>query len=246
MLKNFKVVIEYDGTDFHGWQRQKFHRTIQAEIEKAIATMTGQKITVVGSGRTDAGAHALGQVANFKCDTRLRSKEFLKGLNSLLPPSILIKACEQVGDNFHARYDAKSKLYQYRILNQALPAAIMRQYAWHIRRPLDTKAIRLAAAHLIGEHDFKSFEGTGSPRTHTKRRVYTADIISQDLNYLVFEIEADGFLRFMVRNIVGTLVEVGMGKISPEDFKKILLSKDRSQASATAPSQGLFLKAVKY
>ncbi len=208
--------------------------------------MTGQTITVVGSGRTDAGAHALGQVANFKCDTRLTPDQFLKGLNSLLPQSIVIKACTRVEENFHARYDVNSKIYQYRILNQALPAAIQRQYAWHIRRPLDTGAMRLAAAQLIGEHDFKTFEGAGSPRSNTKRRVYAADIIGQDQNYLVFEIEADGFLRFMVRNIVGTLVEVGMGKIGPADFKKILLAKDRSQASATAPAQGLFLKAVKY
>jgi tRNA pseudouridine38-40 synthase len=245
-VKNFKLTIEYDASAYHGWQRQTNEKTIQQEIEKAVSTMTGRKITVVGSGRTDAGVHAFGQVANFKCDTRLTPGEFLRGLNSLLPACIVIRGCELVQENFHARYDVKSKIYQYRILNRNLPAAIQRQYAWHIRQPLNIDAMRFAAAELIGEHDFTAFEGTGSPRSSPIRRVIKANITLQGEDYLVFEIEADGFLRFMVRNIVGTLVAVGMGKISPQDFKEILLSKDRSQASATAPPHGLFLKEVIY
>jgi tRNA pseudouridine38-40 synthase len=246
MLKNFKLTIEYDGTFYHGWQRQKSDPTFQAEIENAISTMMGHSITVIGSGRTDAGVHALGQVANFKCDTRLRPQELLNGLNALLPDCMVIRSCEEVDENFHARYDVKRKTYQYRILNRYLPIAIQRQYAWHIRRRLDIGAMRQASNHLVGRHDFKAFEGTGSPRSHSKRQVFKADIIRKNEDYLIFEIEADGFLRFMVRNIVGTLVEVGTSKISPGDFKDILLSEDRSRAGATAPAQGLFLLEVKY
>jgi tRNA pseudouridine38-40 synthase len=246
MIKNVKLTIEYDGTHYHGWQRQKSDPTFQAEIEKAISTIMGHSITVIGSGRTDAGVHALGQVANFKCDTRLGSQELLNGLNALLPDCMVIRSCEEVDENFHARYDVKSKTYQYRILNRNLPIAIQRQYVWHIRRHLNAGAMRQACSHLVGRHDFKAFEGTGSPRSHSKRQVFKADIIRQNEDYLIFEIEADGFLRFMVRNIVGTLVEVGRGKISPGDFKDILLSQDRSRAGATAPAQGLFLIEVKY
>ena len=246
MIKNYKLTIEYDGTFYHGWQRQKSDPTFQAEIEKAISTMTGHAVTVTGSGRTDAGVHALGQVANFKCDTRLGSPEILNGLNALLPDCMVIRSCEKVDENFHARYDVKSKTYQYRILNRNLPIAIQRQYAWHIRRRLDTGAMRQASSHLVGRHDFKAFEGTGSPRSHSKRQVFKAQITRQKEDYLLFEIEADGFLRFMVRNIVGTLVEVGRGKISPEGFKEILLAQDRSRAGATAPARGLFLVKVKY
>jgi tRNA pseudouridine38-40 synthase len=245
-MKNFKLTIEYDGTDYHGWQRQKSVRTFQQEIEKAICTMTGRKIAVVGSGRTDAGVHALGQVANFKCTTHLKPEEFFRGLNSLLPKSIVIRSCEQVHQNFHARYDVKSKTYQYRILNRKLPAAIQRQYAWHIRQRLDLAAMDRAAGHLVGRHDFKAFEGTGSPRSNAVRHVLTANFCRRDQDYLVFEIKADGFLRFMVRNIVGTLLEVGKGNISPQAFKEILASQDRSRAGATAPAQGLFLMEVEY
>jgi tRNA pseudouridine38-40 synthase len=245
-MKNFKLTIEYDGTDYHGWQRQKSVRTVQQEIEKAVGTMTGRQITVIGSGRTDAGVHALGQVANFKCATHLKPEAFLKGLNSLLPEAVVIRSCEQVEQNFHARYDVKSKAYQYRILNRQLPAAIQRQYAWHIRRLLDLEAMNRAAGHLVGRHDFTAFEGTGSPRSNAVRHVVSASFSRRNQDYLVFGIEADGFLRFMVRNIVGTLVEVGKGKISPQEFKEILASKNRSRAGATAPALGLFLMGVKY
>ncbi len=246
MEKNFKLTIEYDGSDFHGWQRQNRDRTIQGETENALRAMTQQKINLVGSGRTDAGVHAFGQVANFRCETRLDSEAFLNGLNSLLPDSIVICKCELVNQDFHARYAARSKIYRYRILNRRLPAAIKRQYSWHIRRPLDLGVIHRAAAHVIGTHDFKAFEGTGSPRSDTIRQVFEAAFYREAEDYLVFEIKADGFLRFMVRNIVGTLVEVGLGKITPEDFKAILLSKDRSRAGATAPAHGLFLVLVEY
>jgi len=246
MKKTFKLIIEYDGTRYHGWQRQKDDCSIQAEIEKALQKMTAIKLTVIGSGRTDAGVHAEGQVASFECDTRLEPEVLLKGLNSLLAEDIMIKVCEHVSSSFHARYDVKSKIYHYKIINRPTPPAIGRQYSWFIRKSLNQDAMRESISHIIGRHDFKSFEGTGSPRQHTTRQIYSADLIAQKGGLLVFHIEADGFLRYMVRNIVGTLVDVGMQKLTPDDFKRILDSKDRSQAGATAPAHGLTLVKVIY
>jgi tRNA pseudouridine38-40 synthase len=245
-MKNFKITIEYDGSAFHGWQRQAVGRTIQGEIETALATMTGDRISVTGSGRTDAGVHALNQTANFRCATMLSPEVFLKGLNSLLPKDIVITSCESAPDQFHARYDVKSKTYHYKILNRPLPAAVYRQYAWHIRKKLDLNAMQDALSCIAGRHDFKAFEGSGSPRTDSIRRIMTIDLLRTDGEYLVLTIEGDGFLRFMVRNIVGTIVDVGLGKITPEDFKQILASKNRNLAGITAPAHGLFLVDVKY
>jgi len=246
MEKNFKIIIEYDGSAYHGWQRQKQDRTIQQEIETALLTMVGQRVVLHGSGRTDAGVHAYGQVANFCCETDLTPEIFQKGLGSLLPEDIVIRDCQTVAQSFHARYDVKSKIYQYKILNRMVPAAIGRQYAWYIRRKIDTAAMRSALTHIIGTHDFKAFEGTGSPRPHTTRNVIAAQLSENTEGRVVFKIEADGFLRFMVRNIVGTLVDVGLGKITADEFKRILESRDRRNAGATAPPQGLFLMEVKY
>ncbi|MBU1712654.1 MAG: tRNA pseudouridine(38-40) synthase TruA [Proteobacteria bacterium] len=246
MLNNFRLTVEYDGTAYNGWQRQKIGRTIQGEVEKAISVMTQQKVTLTGAGRTDAGVHALGQVANFVCDTILEPGVFIKGLNSLLPGDIIIRDCATVHQEFHSRYDAKSKIYNYRILNRGIPSAIGRQYAWFIRKKIDIDAMQEAASRLIGTHDFKAFEGSGSPRKTTIRSVSRAGILPKKDDRIVFEIEADGFLRYMVRNIVGTLVCVGLGKINPDDFNDILESRDRGNAGITAPPQGLFLVEVKY
>jgi len=245
-MKNFKLVIEYDGGKYSGWQRQKTDRTIQGEIENALMTMTQQKITLIGSGRTDAGVHALGQTANFKCDTTLTCEAFQKGLNSLLPGDIVIKSCAPAPAEFHARFDAKSKAYRYHILNHHLPIAIGRQYTWQIRRPLDTHAMAEASRYFLGTHDFKAFEGTGSPRAHTVRHVTMAQLSVNQDGKITFDIEANGFLRFMVRNIVGTLVDVGMGKLSLKDIPEIFHSRDRGRATETAPAKGLFLISVTY
>jgi len=246
MNKNFKITIEYDGTLYHGWQRQKNERTVQGEIEKALFTMTGKKIFLTASGRTDAGVHAFGQVANFHCDTDLSPQTFQNGLNSLTQDDIVILSCAVVDKKFHSRFDVKSKTYYYKLLNRNLPAAINRQYSWFIKKKLDLDTMRRAISHIIGSHDFKAFEGTGSPRSHTTRCIMKADIVQQKNGLIVIEIEADGFLRFMVRNIVGTVVDVGLEKITADEFKMILLSKDRSKAGATAPPNGLFLMQVKY
>ncbi len=246
MLKNFRLTIEYDGTLYHGWQRQKDRRTIQGEIEKALKIMTKKRVVLTGSGRTDAGVHAVGQVANFHCGTKIVPEAFLKGINSLIQKDIVIRDCRLIDERFHARYDAFSKTYRYRILNRKMPAAIGSQYAWFIRKELKLDPMRRALQHIIGTHDFKAFEGTGSPRSNTVRSVIKADIFKKNTDFLIFEVTADGFLRYMVRNIVGTLVDVGTGKITPEDFKGIHLSRNRSSAGKTAPPHGLFLMHVRY
>jgi len=173
--KNFRLTIEYDGTRFCGWQRQKSDRTVQGVIEAALGVMTGRSVTLIGSGRTDSGVHALGQVANFACETELTAAVFERGLNSLLPEDVVIRRCVPAEESFHARFSARSKTYHYRILNRTVAAAVGRQYCWFIRKPLDCGAMRAAAAHLIGRHDFKAFEGAGSPRSSTVRQVMQAD-----------------------------------------------------------------------
>ena len=242
----FKLIIEYDGTDFCGWQRQKNDPTIQGTIEAALQRMTRTAVTLHGSGRTDAGVHALGQCAHFSCPTRLGPQELCKGLNSLLPDAIVIRSCEAVAADFHARFDVRHKTYHYRILNCPQPKAIGRQYAWHIRRPLDLEAMAAGTARLVGRLDFKAFENSGSPRPHTVRHVMDARWRRDDDDHLRFEIRADGFLRFMVRNIVGTLVAVGMGKMRPEAVDTIRRAGDRRRAGTTAPPHGLFLVRVAY
>ena len=246
MGKNFRLTIEYDGTGYHGWQVQPNGSSIQQEIESALEKMTQQKIRLLASGRTDAGVHALGQVANFMCQTEISSEAFQKGLNSLLPKDIVIREVIQVQSQFHARYDATGKLYRYHILNQSIPSAIDRHYSWWIRSPLDVGVMQEAARHFVGKHDFKAFEGTGSPRAHTLRQVVKADVSGRPPGRITFDIQANGFLRYMVRNIVGTLVDVGMHKKSPDQIKQLIASKDRSLASATAPARGLFLIEVYY
>ncbi len=243
---NFKLIIEYDGTHYHGWQRQRQDRTIQGEIEAAIQKMTRQKITLIGSGRTDAGVHALAQVANFRCQTDIKPDALLAGLNSLLPSDVVIKHCQPVASSFHARYQVQSKIYRYRIRNHSLPSALGRDFEWHVRKQLKLSEMQNAVACIPGTYDFKAFEGAGSPRNDTIRTIFQAQLVKIDPDHLVFTIQANGFLRFMVRNIVGTLVAVGLQKISAGEFKKILLSKDRNLAGPTAPPQGLVLVQVIY
>ena len=246
MLNNFKIIIEYDGTCYHGWQRQKNERTIQGEIENVLKIITGGKITLTGSGRTDAGVHALGQVANFYSNTKILPDALLKGINSLTPGDIVIKECRRADENFHARYNSKTKTYMYRILNRKIPAAVCRRYAWFIRKKLDLDVMQAAIRHIIGTHDFKSFKGGGASEDNTTRCVTKAELIKEDKDYLNIIITGNGFLRFMVRNIVGTLVDVGLCKITPDDLHRILQARDRNLASATAPPCGLFLICVKY
>lgn len=244
--KNIKLIIEYDGTNYSGWQRQKDCLSIQGVIESAICKMTRQQITLIGSGRTDAGVHAWQQAANFKCQTRLTPTQFLKGLNSLLPNDIAIHSCAEVSGKFHARYDVKSKVYRYYIGQRPHKMALFHHFCWSIPNKLDIANMQNASVLFEGTHDFKSFEGAGSPRSTSVRTILRSSLTLNDNQYIIFEIEADGFLRFMVRNIVGTLVEIGKKRLSYESIPHILESRDRHQAGPTAPPQGLFLIEVKY
>jgi tRNA pseudouridine38-40 synthase len=245
-MRNIKLLIEYDGTNYQGWQVQPKGPTIQGVLEEKLGLLTGESIQLFGSGRTDSGVHALGQVAHFKTKSRMDIRSMQRALNSLLPPDIVIQKTEEVEEGFHARKHSKSKVYEYRILNRYLRSAFQRGYVWHIPLKIDFNEMEKATQRLMGEHDFSSFRSTGSPTRTTLRKVIRAEWKKGSKGLIRFEIEANGFLKQMVRSIVGTLVEVGKGKINSEEFQKILDSKDRKQAGPTAPAQGLFLKEVKY
>ena len=245
-MRNIKLVIEYDGSAYHGWQIQPGLRTIQGMMQEKIAQITQTNVNVIGAGRTDAGVHALGQVANFKTDSMITDEALQRGLNALLAPDIVIRAVEEVDEEFHARFDAHSKIYEYRILNQSYPSAINRLYAWFIHRELDIAAMRESATTLIGSHDFSSFRASGDESRHSIREVFRLEIERRSGNLLAITIEANAFLREMVRSIVGTLVDVGQGKTSPEEFLEIFQARNRRRAGMTAPAHGLFLVSVAY
>ncbi len=242
---NIKLTIEYDGTDYHGWQIQPNGRTIQQILEQALEKFVGVKVRVNGSGRTDAGVHALGQVANFIAPEPVDLRRLQKGLNALTPRDIVVKRVESAPDSFDARRDARSRLYRYRIWNHPVPSAFHRRFSWHVHDPLDLPAMREAIRCLEGEHDFGSFQAAGCDALHPVRRIYL-DSLDLEGDVLVYTVEATAFLRHMVRNIVGTLVEVGRGERSPADFASLLQRQDRTLAGPTAPAQGLFLVEVKY
>jgi tRNA pseudouridine38-40 synthase len=239
-------VLSYDGGAYHGWQRQENAVTIQQVLEEKIGLMTGEKIRLIASGRTDAGVHALNQVCNFQTRSRIEPDSLRRGLNSLISGDIHVKTAETVPLDFHSRYDARSKVYEYRILNRAEPELFLRHYTWHVRHPLDREVMDGCLAELYGTHDFSAFRSSGSSNRNPVRRMIRADIQGPENGLLVFRFEADGFLRHMVRNVVGTVVETGMEKRGLQEFREILHSRDRCRAGIKAPPQGLFLVEVKY
>ena len=245
-MRNFKMTVEYDGSAYCGWQRQENGTSIQQLLEEAIKLITGQKVAVIGSGRTDAGVHALNQVGSFRCSTKLPVNKIFMGMNSVLPPDIVVKELEEAADEFHALRDVKSKIYVYKICNQRLRPALGRNYFWHIRFPLDIGKMKKAAEYLIGTHDFSCFCATGTDVKDRVRTIVDVEIKTCDDGLIEIKVEARGFLKYMVRNIIGTLVEVGRDKRKPEEMKQIIESRDRTIAGVTAPACGLFLKEVKY
>jgi len=245
-MRNIRLLLEYDGTAYHGWQHQKNALSIQEVVETALAKLTGEVIQVHGSGRTDAGVHALGQVANFHTAGHIPLKAFYAGLNSLLPRDLAVLDAAEVPPDFHARKSALSKTYEYRILNRKEPSPLNRRYAWLIRQTLNLEAMAQAAAALPSEHDFSAFKASGGAPSHAVRRVLSAAWHRGDAGHLRFSITANGFLRGMVRSLVGTMVEIGLGKRPPGDLAGLLKSGDRAGAGPTAPAQGLFLVEVLY
>lgn len=242
---NIKLTVEYDGTHYHGWQFQPKGETIQSVLERAASTFLGKPTRVTGSGRTDAGVHALGQVVNFFSDKDFDPYRIQRALNALTPDDITIKEVEIVADCFDARRDGRGRVYEYRILNRSTPSPFYRNRAWHLHDQLDLQAMRGAIRCLEGEHDFSSFRAAGCDAAHPVRTVYRVSLDQRD-ELLVFTIEATAFLRHMVRNILGTLIEVGRGQRTPKSFAELLEARDRTKAGATAPPCGLFLVEVKY
>lgn len=245
-MRNLKIVVEYDGTNYHGWQRQAHEITIQEVLEEKIAVITGEKVAINGSGRTDAGVHAINQVASFKTTSEIREPNLLRAINSLIPHDIAIKSLSEVDEAFHARYDAKSKLYLYKIYNRPVRSAIYNNYSWHVYSELDVDAMNRAAICLKGTQDFSSFCAANGDFQNNIRTIMDAGFAVSKSGMITFSIKAEGFLRYMVRNIMGTLVDVGKGKIDYAVFADILNAKDRTKAGITAPPRGLFLKEVYY
>ena len=245
-MHNFKMIVEYDGAAYCGWQRQKNGVSIQQILEDALAMIVGEKVTIVGSGRTDAGVHAINQVANFKSSTELPAEKIFRGVNSVLPQDVVVKSLDEVHLDFHAQRDVQSKIYVYRICNKSLRPVLGREYFWFVRFPLDLGMMKKAAKYLIGTHDFSCFCATGTDVKDKVRTITAIDIQAGSDGIIEITVEAKGFLKYMVRNIVGTLTEVGRGKRKPQEMKEIIDSRNRNIAGATAPACGLFLKEVKY
>jgi len=244
-MSTIKLILEYDGTAYAGWQRQPNQPTIQEAVEAAIHGVTQLHVPVMGAGRTDSGVHALGQVASFRIDRHMTPREWTRALNAHLPDTIVVRSAALMPDTFHARHSAQGKLYEYRILNRPERPALERAYCWHIHQTLDDAAMNEAANILIGSHDFSSFQTqpteNDDPICHLQQLV-----VSREGDRLRLEAYADRFLKQMVRSIVGTLVEVGLGKRPADSFTTILNARDRSAAGKTAPPQGLFLLRVDY
>jgi len=277
-MRNIRLLIAYDGTDFHGWQRQSNALTVQECLESAIERILGERAQVWGSGRTDAGVHALNQVANFKTDCPIPCENLKKALNDALPPTVRVKDSHEVSAKFHARYDVCSKTYRYRILQAPVCPPFLWRFVWHYPFPLDGERMTEAAKLFEGEHDFTSFaavdrsaaeescQGAGKDRnaprrdggsgaqpaahkieTAMVRRIFASRIFRHPrTSMLIYEVSGNGFLHHMVRNMVGTLMEVGRGKLEPGGIIRILKARDRTMAGPTAPAQGLCLVEVEY
>lgn len=244
-MRNIKLTIEYDGKDFNGWQKQPTKLNIQGEIERAIEQITGEKVDLIASGRTDAGVHSLGQIANFKTESKLPIEKFPVALNSKLKKTIRIQNAEEVEENFHSRYSCKQKTYRYIINNSKEGSAIYRNLEYHMPIKLDIKSMEKAIKYFEGEHDFKGFKASGTSSKNSVRKIYKAEI-KKDGDRILIELTGSGFLYNMVRIIAGTIVEVGLGKIKPEDIPDIIESKDRTKAGKTLPPYALYLVKVEY
>jgi tRNA pseudouridine38-40 synthase len=244
-MRKIRITLEYDGARYAGWQLQDNGETVQGKLEEALRKLLREKIRVHGAGRTDAGAHALGQVAHFQTSRGLPPKNIRDGANAHLPPDIAVLSAEDASPDFHARYTTRGKVYRYLLLVRPVRPALLRDRAWSVKGPLKLAAMKRAAAGLLGRHDFSAFTAAGTlvrEKTRTLKRI----AISRKGDRLEFEFEADGFLYKMVRNIVGTLVLVGQGKMAPADVAAILESRDRTRAGPTAPAKGLYLVKVIY
>jgi tRNA pseudouridine38-40 synthase len=258
-VRTLKITLAYDGTAYVGWQRQAAGTSIQGLLEAAIARIEGEAATVTGAGRTDAGVHALGQVASVtvpSASSSIACDAYVRALNASLPEDVRVRAVEEAGDGFHARFSARAKTYRYRLTRGGVASPFESRYAWHVTHPLDVSAMRAALEACRGEHDFAAFQSTGTPVRDTVRTMLAAriteaptptlQVVEQSAPLLILELTGTGFLRHMVRAIAGTLVEIGRGRWPPSEMAAILASRDRARAGPTAPPQGLFLVSVDY
>jgi tRNA pseudouridine38-40 synthase len=251
-MRYFKLTIAYDGTDFHGWQIQAEKPTIQGEIVSVLRRLTQEHVYLHGAGRTDAGVHALGQVGSFRTQSALSAEEFQRALNALLPQAIRIVGSEEVGPDFDARWSARGKIYRYRIYRGKVVPPMIWRYVLHYPFPLDEEAMRDAAARFAGTHDFASFAAsTGSEEDDkersTEREMFSAELVrSPDNEELVFTVRGRSFLRYMVRKMVGTLLDVGRGRLKPDDIDRLFELRDRSKSGPTVPPQGLVMVEVQH
>ena len=244
-MRNIKLTIEYDGKDFNGWQKQPDKLNIQGTIEQAIESIVGHSVDLTASGRTDAGVHALGQVANFKTNSEIPIEKIAIAINSRMKKSIIIKNAEEVEERFHSRLNCKKKTYRYVINNSKQGTAIYRNLEYHISNDLDIEKMKQAAKYFEGEHDFKAFKASGTSSKNSVRTIYNAKIYKEN-ERIYIELTGSGFLYNMVRIISGTLVEVGIGKLKPEQIQDIIESKKRENAGKTLPPYGLYLVNVEY
>ena len=252
-MRNIRLVLAYDGTDFHGWQRQPMAPTLQTCLEEVIARITGGEVHVWGSGRTDAGVHASNQVANFKTDCPIPCQNLLKALNDHLPATVRVKEACEVPPDFHARYDVRAKTYRYRILQAPICPPFLWRFVYHLPYALDRSRMSVTARIFEGEHDFTSFaacdgrgEESDGPKTMIRRIFRSRLFWRPRTSLLIYEVCGNGFLHHMVRNIVGTLIEVGRGRLATRDVVRILRARDRTLAGPTAPARGLCLMSVEY
>ncbi len=244
-MRNIKLTIEYDGKCYNGWQKQPNKLNIQGEIERAIYNITKEEVDLIGSGRTDAGVHALGQVANFKTNSQISIEKLPLAINSQLKNSIVIKEAEEVNERFHSRYNAKRKTYRYIINNSKCGTAIYRNLEYSYPFKLDAEKMKQASKYFEGEHDFKAFKSSGTSSKNSVRTIYKA-IVKQEGEKIIIELTGNGFLYNMVRIISGTLLDVGLGKIQPEEIPNMIESKDRQRAGKTLPAHGLYLVELIY
>ncbi len=255
-MRKINLTLQYDGTDYYGWQVQKEEKTIQGLIENAVLTVTGENLRVTGASRTDAGVHAFEQVATFDTLSTLEPGIFLRALNANLPNDIRVIDSREVSEDFHPRYHARNKTYSYLITNELVNSIFLKRYSWQVHYHLNDSAMREAAGHIIGKHDFSSFRASGCGSKHPVREITGINISKLDsVEFITFKmnspvikisIQANAFLRHMVRNIVGTLLDAGREKYPPEKMKDIMEAKNRSAAGQTAPASGLFLEKIVY
>ena len=245
--RTLKLTLAYDGTTLVGWQRQTEGESVQGLLEEVLARLEGAPVAVQGAGRTDAGVHARGQVASVRVTCRHDAPTLVRALNAQLPGHVRVLTVEEVADGFHARFSATGKRYDYQIRNAPVVLPFERSYAWHVPDPLDVEAMRVAAAQLVGTHDFAAFRSTGTDVVDTVRTITQSEVVRRDSNGLItYEVMGTGFLRHMVRAIVGTLVEIGRGQRAAGSSPALLAGRDRGRAGATAPPHGLFLVGVVY